>query len=115
MPAAAAAASGPAARKPLSDATRELWIKITDFARTEATQKITAKNKKFAGLRKFAEIAAKRKRELARKKAEEDAAEDAMMKAAHEAASRPKQSLLALLDVPLPSVEKKDIEEYAGA
>lgn len=101
------------AKKKLSLQARAQWRKILDFARQEATTKMQAKAKRFMGLRKFAELAAKRKAEAAaRKKAETDA-EEAAAKAAEEEAAKPKRSILQMLDVDLPVVEKSNMEEYA--
>lgn len=98
----------------LSPEVAAAWASLADYLRLQATTKISAKNKKFAGLRKFAEIAARRKREAAKKKAEEDALEEAALQAAQAAASKPKRSMLSLLDCEVPGpVEKKDIEEFA--
>lgn len=108
--AAAAAAGG---KKVYSPEVLALWRKLGDFIRVEATSKITSKNKKFAGLRKFAELSAKRKREAARKKAEEEAEEAAALRAAQEALTKPRKALVNYLDVEVPSAEKKDIEEFA--
>jgi WW domain len=105
--------SGGNKRAALSPEVAAAWAQLADYLRLEATQKISAKNKKFAGLRKFAEIAARRKREAAKKKAEEDALEEAALAAAQAAASKPKRSLLSLLETDAPKVEKKDIEEFA--
>ena len=74
----AAHASGRTSRRRLSSGKKKLsiqaraqWRKILDYARREATSKLQMKNKRFLGLRKFAEQAAKRKAEAAEKKRKE--------------------------------------------
>lgn len=89
------------------------WRKVLDYARTEATTKIQAKAKRFMGLRKFAELAAKRKQEAADKKRKVQEEEEAAEAQARAEAARPKRSILQMLDVEVAPVEKQNIEEYA--
>jgi hypothetical protein len=84
---------------------------FADFARTEASSKIANKNKKFFGLRKFADVAARRKKEALIKKATE--AEEEAAAAKEEATVKPSKPIIAFLDVELPKVNKMNIEEYA--
>jgi len=114
-PAAAAAAPAAAAvpKKKLSLVVRASWRKVLDYARTEATTKIQAKAKRFMGLRKFAELAAKRKNEAAEKKKRQQEEDEAAEAAARAEAAKPKRSILQMLDVDVPPVEKQNIEEYA--
>lgn len=84
---------------------------IADFARTEASSKIANKNKKFFGLRKFADVAARRKKEALIKKATE--AEEEAAAAKEEATVKPSKPIIAFLDVDLPKINKMNIEEYA--
>lgn len=120
-PVVAAPAPAPAPANPATGKHAALWRQILDYARTEATSRIQAKNKKFAGLRNFAEIAARKKKEAAAKKALEAEAEIAETKAVEAAAAveavRFKRPLLAMLDIPdteIPSAAvPRPIEEYA--
>jgi hypothetical protein len=105
-----AAASSPSAS---NEAVVAEWRKLIDAARRDANARITEKNAKFSGLRKFADVAAKRKAESAKKKAEDAAAEAAMDAAASAGGVAVKKPILAFLDIENPPVEKKDIEEYA--
>lgn len=118
-PVRAAAAAMPAhvesgARKAMSSDVKLQWKKILDYARLEATSKIANKNKKFFGLRKFAEVATRRKAAAANKKIVE-AAEEAEAAKAAEAGPIKKSSkaILSFLEVEMPKVEKMNIEEFA--
>lgn len=100
-------------KKKLTLTSRAQWRKIIEYARTEATSRVQSKNKKFFGLRKFAEVAARRKKEAQRKKEAEAEADAAAERAALEEALKPKKSILQMLDLDVPEVEKQNIEEYA--
>jgi hypothetical protein len=102
-------------KKKLSIQARAQWRKILDYARREATSKLQSKNKRFLGLRKFAEQAAKRKAEAAEKKRREKEEEEAANSAAAAEALRPKKSIMEMLDVDTPPIEKQNIEEFADA
>ena len=104
-----------APKKKLSLQARAQWRKILDYARREATSKLQSKSKRFLGLRKFAEQAAKRKAEAAEKKRKEKEEEDAANAAAAAEALRPKKSIMEMLDVDTPPIEKQNIEEFADA
>jgi hypothetical protein len=99
----------------LSEADKNKWRGFLDYLRAEASVELQKKRAKFMGLRKFAEIAAKRKAEAAakRKQEEEEDAENARKVALE--ASRPKRSILSLLDLEAPKVEPKVYSEYAEA
>lgn len=102
----AAASVAPGGARVLSDAMKAEWRKLLDAARSEATTRITTKNKKFSGLRKFAEVAARRKKEAARKKAEEAAADAAAAKAVEDVTKAPRKAIMSFLDVELPKVRR---------
>jgi hypothetical protein len=98
----------------LPEAVRARWAFVFAHAKTEAVAKLQVRRKRFIGLRKFAEIAAKRKAETAAAKAKEEEEEAAEARRAALEAARPKRSILDLLEVELPEVdETKDIEAYA--
>ena len=99
----------------LSLQVKAQWRKILDYARQEATTKLQSKAKRFMGLRKFAELASKRKAEAAEKKRKDKEEEDAMNAAAAAEAARPRKSIMEMLDVDVPPIEKQNIEEYAEA
>jgi hypothetical protein len=105
--------SAPQAKKRLTLSSRATWRKVLDWARSEATTRIQAKSKRFMGMRKFAELAAKRKAEAAAKKKATTDEDDA--RAARDAAdsARPKKSILSMLDVDTPPGVRQNIEEYA--
>lgn len=112
---AGAGAATAAASAGLSGDVLAAWKSVLTAARAEASHRIGEKNKKFAGLRGFAAVAAKRKEEAAKKKAEEAEAEAAAERAgALGDAARSKRSILSFLELEVPAVEKKDIEAYAG-
>jgi len=95
---------------------RGTWKKIIDYARAEATAAVAAKNKKFLGLKKFATVAAQRKQAAAKRKldeADQIAKEAAEVVAASAPPPRSRRSILSMLDVEQPPVEKQNIEEYA--
>jgi len=92
---------------------RHLAPRPAEFARKSATEKIADKNKKFAGLRGFASIAKKKRDEAAERKRKEVEEEAEMAKKMAEEAARPRRSILSMLDVALPTVEKQNIEEFA--
>ncbi len=104
-----------APKKKLSLQARAQWRKILDYARREATSKLQSKSKRFLGLRKFADQAAKRKAEAAEKKRKEKEEEEAANAAAAAEALRPKKSIMEMLDVDTPPIEKQNIEEFADA
>ena len=104
-----------APKKKISIQARAQWRKILDYARREATSKLQSKSKRFLGLRKFAEQAAKRKAEAADRKRKEKEEEEAANAAAAADALRPKKSIMEMLDVDTPPIEKQNIEEFADA
>lgn len=78
-------------KKKMSLSARAQWRKILDYARQEATTKIQSKAKRFMGLRKFAELAAKRKAEAAERKKRAQEEEDAQAAEAAAEAAKPKK------------------------
>jgi len=97
----------------LSDKEKARWKEFLDFLRAEALIILNKKRERFMGLRKFAEIASKRKADAAaeKKRQEEEDAEEARKAALEEA--RPKSSILSLLVLEAPEVPHKEYVEYA--
>jgi MyTH4 domain/WW domain/FERM central domain len=93
----------PDVKKKLSMHAKSQWRAIIDYARTEASASMAAKNKKFFGLRKFAETAAKKKRE----------ASNISPMSAYANAAPGERPILALLEVDIPEIEKQNIEDFA--
>lgn len=100
-------------KKKISLTNRAQWRKVLDWARSEATTRIQAKAKRFMGMRKFAELAAKRKGEAQAKKRKEQEEEEERNRRDAAEAAKPKRSILQMLDVEAPVVNKQNIEEYA--
>lgn len=99
----------------LSPDVSAAWVRLLDFITLEASKKIAEKNKKFAGLRKFAELAAKRKREVADAAAANAAVDAAGAAAVAAAAAAASRTIAQRLELPVPKAEKRDIEEFATA
>lgn len=98
----------------LSDTQRAMWAFLFAHARTEALAKLQVRRKRFQGLRKFAEIAAKRKEESAAKRRADEEQEALERRRDELEAARPKRSIMQLLDVELPTVDAThDINVYA--
>jgi hypothetical protein len=98
----------------LNDAQRAKWAFLFAHARKEAIAKLQVRRKRFQGLRKFAEIATKRKEETAAKKRAEEEEEALERRRDELEAARPKRSILQLLEVELPAVDAShDINAYA--
>ena len=96
-------------RPKLSPTTRMHWKKILDFARMEASAAVAAKNKKFLGLKKFAQVAAKRKQEAVKRKENEKIEEEQLVAEVAQAAVRSRRSILSMLDVELTPVERQNV------
>ena len=91
-----------------------MWEFVFAHARSEAVSKFQVRRKRFIGVRKFAEIAAKRKEEAATKARAEADEEESERRCAELEALRPRRSILQLLDMELPDVNTSvDIKEYA--
>ena len=110
---AGVATHAPDSRKKLG-ASRASWKRIVDYARMEATSALAAKSKKFAGLRKFAEVAAKKKADAVTRKADEASEQSAF--AAAQAAKRaaPRKPILDFLNVEVPPLERQNVRRAGG-
>ena len=75
----------------------------------EATAAVAAKSKKFLGLKKFASVAAKRKQDAAKRKEEEAVEIAAEAAAVTQVVSKSRRSMLSMLEVELPPVEKQNV------
>jgi myosin-7 len=102
-----------APKKKLSLTARAQWRKILDFARQEATTVLQTKQKRFLGIRKFGDIVNKRKAEAAANKAKARAEDDALNAKIEAAASAPKRSIMEMLEVDVPPIDKYSVEEFA--
>jgi hypothetical protein len=99
-----------APKKKLSLIAKSHWARILSYARQEATSIQQSKQKRFMGIRKFTDVVNKRKAEAAAKKAlsgDGSASPDGSF-------SGP-SSILGMLEVDVPPVEKNSMEEYAEA
>lgn len=103
--------TGPSHAKGLTPEVKRLWIKVLDVAAAEASKKIREKNAKFSKLRNFVS--------LAKKGGDIDHAMDAAIAGVQGepdgALPSVKAPVLPMLEVELPEIEDKAIEEYAEA
>ena len=98
-----------APKKKLSIVAKSQWSKILGYARQEASSIQQSKQKRFMGIRKFTDVVNKRKAEAAAKKAQGgdgSASPDGVSGAT---------SIMGMLEVDVPPIEKYSMEEFAEA
>lgn len=110
-----ASTAAPDGRKKLSPMSKGPWKRLVDYSRMEATSQISAKATKFAGLRKFAEVAAAKKQEAVSRKAGEAADKAAADAAAAVAKAQPRKPILTMLDVDVPPLQRQNVSAQGWA
>jgi len=97
----------------LTEAHAAMWRPLFEHLRAEASVTLNKKRARFMGLRKFSEIAAKKKAEALEKKRREEEEDAQERRRAEMEANRPKKSLLQLIELEAPEVANKNYAEYA--